>query len=189
MNKFKINPNLMSILVLGSLFMGWQYLIFVILFIVLCENNENVKNILIKTVALLAACLILSTAWSIVTEGIDLLDSALDSLFSMSYILEMDISKPEFLTTLFGIVGIVTSFISSAISYIILFAKFTFIMSVINNKPFKKPFSKLDDYLNQVLNYIIGSTDQIVQTVTSNQTINPVQSNNVSQYNNTNINN
>ena len=49
MKKFKVNENLLALLMFAAMFAGWQYLIIVTAFIwVFCEAGKSLKNLTIK---------------------------------------------------------------------------------------------------------------------------------------------
>ena len=52
MKKFNVNANLLALLMLITLFAGWEYMIIVTAFIwVFCESSKNLKDLTIRTIA------------------------------------------------------------------------------------------------------------------------------------------
>ncbi len=162
MKEFKLNTGIISVMILATLFTGWTVLLLVVGIVVITNSSETVKNLLIKTIALLVGCLLFDVAWDIIVSGISVIESAIDSLFMILYELEIEAEKPEFLTTLFdGIIYNITPVISNIVSFAIVFAKFSFIINELTNKAGKKPFSKIDEYLNNVVNYINNNFNSV----------------------------
>lgn len=157
MSKLKVNPNLAAVLVLVGLFAGWQYMIWAVLFVFLCEDDENLKSITIKTIALLAACYLFQNVWNLIEGGYGVIYDIIKGIFIIIQSIDETVLMPSFITILFtSILGTVVSIIGSIISLLILFTKISFVISVISNKAFNKPFSKIDEYLTLFTNYILG---------------------------------
>ena len=63
MNKLKINNGLAAIILLASLFAGWQTLLLaVILMLIFCEVNDKVRNLMVNVIAFLVGLTLISFA-------------------------------------------------------------------------------------------------------------------------------
>ena len=160
MSKMKINTGLASIILVASLFAGWQtVLLIAILMLLFCEINENVKSVMTKVLSFLVAITLISLGWSILSDGVDLIFSIITRFVGIinSYLdFTKQISFIKFnnyfatpLTSLISIVG-------SIISFLITASKFIFIFVILTNKKFKENFisKKVNLVINKVTDYI-----------------------------------
>ena len=84
MNKLKINNGLAAIILLASLFAGWQTLLLaVILMLIFCEVNDKVRNLMVNVIAFLVGLTLISFAWSIISDGISLVFKGIESIVNV----------------------------------------------------------------------------------------------------------
>ena len=156
MKKFNVNANLLALLMLISLFAGWEYMIIVTAFIwVFCDSSKNLKDLTIRAIAIYAGCYLFNVVWILLT---DLYGVAIEGLNTLLYIIaNFGVDSAEFsiklttyfLTPLDNIVGI----LGSLVTLLILYIKFKFIVSTLSNKPITGVFGFVQKYINSVLNF------------------------------------
>ncbi len=190
MNKLKINNGLAAIILLASLFAGWQTLLLVvILMLIFCELNDKIKNLMISVVAFFAGLTLVSLAWSLISDGIDLafkgiesIVSVINSYLSISNRIDIINLQAKFITP----VKTILTFLDSGISYLILFTKFAFIVSVLAGTTMKEnPFNKkVSEFIQKILNFTNNFEPQVAPQVNNN-----VAMNNATQVNQSPVNN
>lgn len=163
MKKFNVNANLLALLMLISLFAGWEYMIIVTAFIwVFCEASKNLKDLTIRAIAVYAGCYLFNVLWILITDVYDIAIDGLNTLlsiignfgaesaeFSLKFLEFTTKLNSYFLTPLDSVVGIV----GSLVTLLILFIKFKFIVSTLSNKPITGIFGFVQKYINSVLNF------------------------------------
>lgn len=190
MNKLKINNGLAAIILLASLFAGWQTLLLVvILMLIFCELNDKIKNLMISVIAFFAGLTLVSLAWSLISDGIDLAFNGIESIVSVinSYLsisnrIDIINLQAKFITP----VKTIVTFLDSGISYLILFTKFAFIVSVLAGTTMKEnPFNKkVSEFIQKILNFTNNFEPQVAPQVNNN-----VAMNNATQVNQSPVNN
>ena len=160
MNKFKISPGLVGIILLTSLFAGWQTLLIVVALILLfCETDDKIKNIITKVLAFYATITIFSTAWNLLTDAYDVAVGIFNKLLAtinsyLGYTNQIDVSglNDYVLTPLSNLIAIA----DSIIVYLIALIKFMFIISTIKNKQLKENIvtKKINEFVTKIINYI-----------------------------------
>lgn len=186
MGKIKINPNFASLMILVSLFAGWTYLVWVLLFVfLLMEDNEFIKKMAISVVALLAACMLVEYGWDLIEGLIYFVKDAIYGIFDIILVIDKTVKTPEFIITIFeNIIPIITKIIGSLISLLILFTKLSFILNTLANKQNKNFMGPVNKYLELVTKFVLEKIDgnnihsqsnNAQQVVNQNQVNNPQQ--------------
>lgn len=157
MKKFKVNENLLALLMFGSMFAGWQCMIIVVGFIwAFCETGKNLKDLTIKVLALFGACAVTMLAWDVVTQAIITVFGGLRKFFEMlvSWGVSFDLVdgydkyfyNPICQKLIIEIVG-------EVLTLIVMVVKFKFIYSVITNKEMKGAFFPVQLFLDKVTDF------------------------------------
>lgn len=160
MGKVKVNSGLASIIVLASLFSGWQTLLIVVaLLLLFCDIDDKVKGTIVKVVSFYAAIALVSLGWGLITDLVDLVIDSLNKLIGvvngyLDYSNRIDISK----LTLY-VLNPINSLVDIAdgiISYLLVFAKFAFIIATLGNKQVKENpvVKKINEFVAKVVTYI-----------------------------------
>lgn len=155
MKKLKVNSNLLALLVLISLFAGWEYMIIVTAFIwCFCESSQNLKNLTISAIAIYAGCYLFSLLWTLIYDGYGLGVDALEGFFGIIGSYSSDVTMPTELTQyLLNPLAIVMDFLGNVVKFIIILVKFKFVISVVTNRPMAGVFSKIQEYINYFINF------------------------------------
>lgn len=169
MNKIKLNASLASIILIANFLVGWQSLIFVtILMLIFCELNDSIKDVLIKTFTFLVGYTLLSLAWSLVVDGVDVITNALNNLvlFISSYLKEpIDISglNQYLLIPLSTLVSIC----NDIVDYLLVLIKFAFVVGLLLNKPMKENFITkwVNYFVKMATNFVNKIEKPVVQSV------------------------
>lgn len=155
MSKLKVNSNLLAVLVVISLFAGWQYMILVSAFIwCFCETSDNLKNLMIKVIAIYGGCFLFSTLWNLIDGGYELVVDGINGIFKIINSWNTSVMMPKELTQyLLNPLSVVMNFLGSVVKFIVLLVKFRFVVSVIANRPMGGVFSKIQEYVNYFVNF------------------------------------
>ena len=147
MNKLKINNGLAAIILLASLFAGWQTLLLaVILMLIFCEVNDKVRNLMVNVIAFLVGLTLISFAWSIISDGVSLVFKGIESIVNvinsyLSYGNQINIATLQ--TKFMSPVTTIISFLDSGVDYLLMLTKFLFVVSTLTGYAMKEnPFSK-----------------------------------------------
>lgn len=153
MKKFKVNENLLALLMFGSMFAGWQYLVITTAFIwVFCEAGKSLKDLTVKILALFGACAVTLLAWEVITQGIDALFGGLRNFFQMLVSWGVD-SSLVYNTDkyLFTPINLLVEILGTVLTFIIALVKFKFIYSVITNRDMRGAFFPVQSFLDKIL--------------------------------------
>ena len=158
MSKFKISSGLAAVVLLVSLFAGWSTLLLVtVLMLLFCEISEEVKKVMISVITFFAALTLFSMAWGIVVDGVSLVVNSLKSLIG---IINTYLSNPINIFKLeTNVIHPVTTLVDLAdniVSYLVVLAKFGFVIAILSNRPMKENFvvKKINGYISKFVNYI-----------------------------------
>ena len=160
MNKIKLNLGLASIILLACLFSGWATLLTVtVLILLFCDVDDKIKNIAIKVVAFYAGITLVSMAWGLIYDGVELLVGSLDKLIAtincyLEYPNLIDITKLK--TYVITPITNLLSIADGIIDYLLVFAKFAFIIATLANKAIKENIviKKINEYVAKIVEYI-----------------------------------
>ena len=154
MKKFKINENLLALLMFGAMFAGWEYLIIVTGFIwAFCEAGKSLKDLTIKVVAVFGACALTMLFWDVLVQGIDALFGGLRTFFEMLVSWGVDYELIEGYDEYFynPICTYLVSILGNVLAFIVVLVKAKFIYTVITNKEMRGAFWPVQILLNKVL--------------------------------------
>jgi len=168
MKKVKVSANILSLLILISLFIGWEYILILTAFIwCFCDTSQNIKNLTIRAIAVYAACYLFTMAWSLVSDGYGLGVEAVEGLFQILASWGVDVLEATANITKYVLspLGVVVSLLGNVVSFLVLFAKFKFVYSIVTNKPMTGIFGKIQQYINYFVNFATSNLyeDQQVQ--------------------------
>ena len=160
MNKLKINAGLVSVIILASLFAGWQTLLLVVLFILLfCEINDTIKGMIVKVVSFCLALTLFTTVWGIICDAVPLITNAFTNFIKIieGYADEMiDISNIN--NYLFNPLNSLVDIADSIVTYVLVIVKFIFALSILTNKAMKDNFMVrfINKFVDKIINFING---------------------------------
>ncbi len=174
MKKIKVNANILSVVMLLSLFIDWKWMLLVTLFIwCFCESGQAIKNLVIRCLAVYAGCYLFAWFWDIIYSGYNLAVSGVNGIFEILAGMEVDVVEAVngINKWVLNPVAVVAKVLDSGVTFLILLAKFKFIVSVITNRPLTGIFGKIQEYINYFVNFANSNLyeDQPVQ---QNQTQN-----------------
>ena len=163
MKKFNVNANLLALLMLITLFAGWEYMIIVTAFIwVFCESSKNLKDLTIRTIAVYAGCSLFNILCSLLTGVYDVVIKGLNTLLEFiatlgAESLDFSLKFAEFVTKLnsyfLNPVDDIVGILGSLIALLILFIKFKYIVSTLSNKPLKGFLGFVQKYIDAVVDF------------------------------------
>lgn len=153
MKKFKINENLLALLMFAAMFAGWQYLIIVAAFIwVFCECGNSLKNLTTKVIAVFGALTFISLGWDLILQLWDTVVGGIRNLFEalVSWGVDRDLvyNYDKYFATPFGYF---LDILTSIVNLLILFVKVKFIYAVMNNKEMNGVLSPVQKFVNKIL--------------------------------------
>lgn len=178
-NKIKLSSGLASLILVATLFAGWQVVLLVMLLMFLfCEVEENVKNVASKVLTFYVGFTLVSMAWELIISGINLVFGSLDQIVAIINVYRdpLDlITLAKFTTPFVTVIAVV----DSIFNYLLTFVKFGFIISLLTGKAIhNNPVSsKINEYMTKAINYI-SSMDSVgtnAQYAPNNNVVNNVQ--------------
>lgn len=160
MNRISIKPGLAALIVVASMFAGWQTLLIVCaLMLLFCELDEKVKNIMVSVIAFTAGLALFSLVWGLIVDGAGLVTKTLNDLVSVvnSYLSvdsKIDITKLQ--SYLLNPINTLVSIANNIVTYLITFVKFGFIISILTGKKQNDNFFviKVNEFVNKFTNYV-----------------------------------
>ena len=178
MEKAEIKPGIAALIIVATMFAGWEAtLIVTALLLLFCDLEDRVKNILIKVLTFTAGLALFTLCWSLIVQGITVVvDTIVDIVGVINGYLDVeskiDITDLQryFLTP----VKSLTTIADNIVGFLFLFAKFAFVVAIITGKQMKNNFffDKINGYVNKFINYV-NNTDNGTQPVDT-----PVNNNN-----------
>ena len=152
MKKIKVNENILALLMFGSIFAGWQYLVIVTAFIwAFCEVGKSLQNLTIKVFAVFGALSIIALGWELIVQGVDMTMGGLDRFFNMLVSWGVDSNLVVNATRYaFTPINLLVEIFGSIVAFLLLLAKLKFIVSMLANKnattiwPFKGFAEKIE---------------------------------------------
>ncbi len=172
MNRIKVNNGMAAAIILMSMFAGWQTLLLaIVIMLVLCETDDKFKGIAIRVVAFMAGITLVGYAWDIIYQGIQLAFSGLNTLIStLNYYLDSPISIIKLNQYLIDPVTGILKFLDSGVTYLLMLAKFGFVVATLSGKAVKENFiiKKINEYVSKVVSYV-NNVEANTQTARTEQ--------------------
>lgn len=159
MNRIKINTGLASIILLASLFAGWQTLLLVtVLMFMFCEIDDKVRDVAVKVITFYVGYTIVTTGWSLIMSGVSVVTSGLDSLVDTLNLYLQGLDKID-IRTLTSTINNLKEIANSVVTLLFSIVKLGFIVAILSGKSPKSNglISKIDEYVNKALNYVNGT--------------------------------
>ena len=181
MTKTRINSGLAAVMVVASMFAGWQTLLIVsVLLLLFCELDEKVKTIMVRVITFTAGLALFSMCWGLIVDGVNVGIKSLGGVIDViNDYLEVGskIDATKLYSYLLTPAGRVINIADGIVTFLITLAKFAFIIALLTGKKAKDNAisTKINGYVTKFVNYV-NSTD-------SNNTNNNM---NNGQYNNPN---
>lgn len=157
-NKLKINTGLASIILVASLFAGWQTMLLVtILMFLFCEVDERVKQVATSVITFYVGYTIVSTGWTIIMNVADLVVSTINNF--VAYIVKTFELYDFDISILMTPIGIIIKVLDNGVSILLSIVKLGFVIGVLTGKPSSSnPLSsKINEYVNKAINYVNGN--------------------------------
>ncbi len=179
MNRVKVNTGLASIILVASIFAGWQgMLLAMLLLFAFCDVDDAVKNVAVTVITFYVGYTIVSVGWDIIVAVINAIVNVVEGFAKTfnTYVDPVDyISVIKLVTPVDYIVGI----LDDIVSIMLTIAKITFVIAILTGKPAKKNAlsEKIQEYVNKAINYVSGN----VGNRPAPQEQAPVNTGNVSQ--------
>lgn len=164
MTKAKVNPGLAAVMVVASMFAGWQTLLIVsVLLLLFCELDEKVKTIMVRVITFMAGLALFTMCWNLIVEGIGVGTKSLGGAFDViNDYLEVGskIDTTKLNSYLINPVNRITNIADGIVSFLITLAKFAFIIALLTGKKAKDNAisTKINGYVTKFVNYV-NSTD------------------------------
>lgn len=191
MGKVKINNNVAALMIVVSIFAGFETLLIVTaLMAIFCDMNDKIKPLIIKVISFMAGLALISLGWKLISNGVDLVFDLFENIIKiinsyLSYSSKINIT--DFETKFVSPVKIIVSSIGTIISYLILVFKFGFIISVVSGKAMKETAwtKKVNKFISKFVNF---SNSYNENENINNNFNNVMNQNNMNNTNITNIN-
>lgn len=163
-NKLKINTGLASIILVASLFAGWQTMLIVtILMFLFCEVDERVKQVATSVITFYVGYTIVSTGWTIIMNVADLIVSTINNF--VAYIVKTFELYDFDISILMTPLGIIIKVLDNGVSILLSIVKLGFVIGILTGKPSSSnPLSsKINEYVNKAINYVNGNVAKSAQ--------------------------
>lgn len=178
MNKVKINSGLASIMIVASIFAGWQTLLLVVLLMFLfCDVEDKVKDVAIRVITFYVGYYIVSLGWDVIVSCANLALRAINSFVTtfnsyvdpVDYLIATKITAP---------ISLVIDIASGVVSIMFTLVRIGFVISVLTNKPASQNtlVKKINEYVAKALNYV---NSVVVNSQATNAPVAPIQNQNV----------
>ena len=160
MSKVKLNPGLIGIVLLTSLFAGWETLLIVTaLILIFCEVDDKIKSLIVKVVAFFAGLALVTMAWNLIVNGINVIFTGIDDFINIinSYLgYGNQVNVASFNSYLVNPIKYVLDIADKVMQFLFTFVKFAFIVAVLNNKPAKENFvmKKVNQFVDKAVSYV-----------------------------------
>jgi hypothetical protein len=185
MNKLKINNSLAAIILVATLFTGWQTtLLVILLMLIFCELDDKIKNLTTTVIAFSVGLTLVSILWSLIYDGTNLL---LNSLATIIDIINRYLSvgnKIDITSLTLKFIEPVKSIFeigNSGVDLLIMLTKFGFVISIFTGAAMKNnAFTrKVNEYINKALGFINNyGVNQAPVNNNNNQNVQNYQNNN-----------
>lgn len=181
MTRVKVNLGLAAVMVVASMFAGWQTLLIVsVLLLLFCDLDEKVKTIMVRVITFTAGLALFTMFWNLIVDGLGVATKSLNGVFDFinSFLsVENKIDTSNIQTHLVNPINIAVGIADNIVSFLITLVKFGFIVMVLTGKQAKKNFisEKIDGYVKKFVNY-----------VNNTENANNVNNTNTNIYNDTN---
>ncbi len=155
MKSFKVNENLLGLLLVGAMFAGWEYLIVVTAFaFVFCEISEKFKDLVVKVLAVFIALSLTVLLWDLILEGKEVVFGGLREFFKL--LVSWGVTDEllyNFDKYFMNLINFVLDVASNIVRFVVLAVKVRFILSVLSNKEMKSVFSPVQSFINKSLDF------------------------------------
>ena len=162
MSKIRMNTGLASIILVASIFAGWQgMLLAIILLFAFCDVEDTVKNVAISVITFYVGYTIVSVGWDIIVAVVNAIISAVSGFAELfnTYVDPIDYIS---VTKIVAPVSYLMDIADDVVSIMLTLAQITFVIAILSGKPAKKNAltDKIQEYVNKAINYVTGSINQ-----------------------------
>lgn len=162
MNKIKLNTGLASIMLVASIFAGWQCLLLVtILLFAFCDVEEAVKNVAVSVITFYVGYTIVSVGWDVIVACINIVLNTITKFATTfnTYVDPIDYISVVKLTAPFEFILDVAN---SVVSVLLTIVKLGFVVAILTGKPAKKNVlsTKIQEYVTKAVNYVNAAFSQ-----------------------------
>ena len=158
MEESKKYTKLYSLILIASIFAGWQVMLLVaVLLLLFGKVEEPVKKMTIAVITFAAGLALFSLFWDLITGGIALATSGIESLVTLlnSY-LDKPITIINLQKYLISPINIVVTFLDMAVEYAIMFMRFCFVIAILAGKEIKSNFifDKINTFVQKFVDFV-----------------------------------
>lgn len=160
MSKAKISNGLGIVMLLASLFAGWQTLLTVsVLILLFCDVDAKLKQMMVTVITFYIGLTIVNLGWGLIVDLKDAIIYGFRELMStISGYLESPIDISKFNSYLLNPISNIVNILNRVVVLLITYAKLIFVVCIISNKPLKENFitKKISEYVTKAVNFING---------------------------------
>lgn len=158
-NKIKLNTGLASIILVASLFAGWQTLLLVtVLMFLLCDVEDRVKQVATSVITFYVGYYIVLVGWDIICAVFNAILGAITGLMQTinTYLDYSDVIKYE---KVVAPINYIWGIVKNVVSILFDLVKLGFVVGVLTGRPASQnPLSaKINDFVNKAINYVNGN--------------------------------
>lgn len=157
MEKVKINKGILALIMITSIFGNWQTMLIIAVLLLLFANiEEDSKKLLVYVIAFFAGITLFGLLCDLIVQGADSLINGFTELINILNIYLNDaIQISKLRLYLFTPISSLVKIFDNIASFLIIFAKFSFVVSVLINKPRSNNplFNMINKYMDKFMNY------------------------------------
>lgn len=166
----KINTGIASIMLLASVFAGWQTMLFIgIILFAFCETEEKVRDNAIKIISFLVGFTIVSLGWDLITKCVYFIPDTIRTLVGIINGILPVLSQIH-IDGLLNTIPELFSIADDLVSIVFVLVKLSFVIAVLSGKDTNKFFMSnlFSKYIAKALHYANNSVvahDDMVRPV------------------------
>lgn len=155
-----MDPKVLTVLIAVSVLVGWQYSLFLAIAIYCLSDNENMKQLLTKTLIFSAGLLLFKYGWNIIESLVEVIMGAISDFTSYLYSLEV-ITDYEVLSNINNYfiipVNSIVALLGDIVSILILVAEITYAAGILTGTSKGFIFGMIDKITTKIQNKLMGN--------------------------------
>lgn len=158
MSKVKIKSGLASLIIVLTMFAGWEAtLITCVLMLLFCELEDNTKNLMSTVLTFVAGIALFTIVWNLLVSAVGLITGSFDGIIDFfNYYLVDKIQLAKVHSYVIYPITKLVSIADNIVDFLVTLTKCLFIFAVILNKPMKENFAtkKISMYVEKFMNFV-----------------------------------
>lgn len=157
-----MDPKVLTVLIAVSVLVGWQYSLFLAIAIYCLSDNENMKQLLTKTLIFSAGLLLFKYGWNVIESLINIVMGALADFVNYLYSLEV-LTDYEVISNINNYfitpVNSIAELIGDIVSVLVIVAELTYAAGILTGSSKGFIFGMIDKTTTKITNKIMGNVN------------------------------